>query len=548
MDQIWLCELEALRIYCDKVLKASEETEKAAAIAFAEERESPNILSIAGETARIEINGTLSNRPSIIGRLFGFGATSYRDIQAAIETIAGDERVKTVRLLIDSPGGGLTGLDEVWIALRELGKTKMIVAENRGLMASAAYWIASAAHKIVATSPAAETGSIGIYALFIDWTEADKKMGIKEIRIVSKNAPEKNPDLATPAGLKSFQTRLDAIERVFIDRIAAGRGISVDTVARDFGRGGVLIAEDPDSSQPSALSVGMIDAVIAGSGKGKKDDKRTEEDGEIVAGSPPFKNLAIVDKPWDADAAIKRVRTKTGSTEKPTAGYKSAFFWYDPKKVDDFGGYKLPFVDVDGGALKAVRRGVFAAKGAMAGARGGVKIPTEDRAAVNSHIDKYVKKIEKEDEKKKSTAVAPKPKGEKMAKLADLVAEDTELAAEIETLKATEKKVGSDEYAARVAAATPILTGEYPKFLKEKAVALLKGETTAAELAGAVSAYDAMEEKRKADLAAAESKGQGDIQPAPPPPGPTVDGEIKNEEDFNAQVARFRASQGQEAR
>jgi len=545
MDQIWLCELEHLQMYCDRVLHATEETEKAAAIAFAEEREPPNILSIADETATIEINGTLSNRPSIIGRLLGFGATSYRDIQTAIETIVGHERVKTVRLLIDSPGGGLIGLDEVWIALRELGKTKRIIAENRGLMASAAYWIASAAHTIIATSPAVETGSIGVYALFIDWTEADKKMGIKEIRIVSKNAPEKNPDLATAAGLKSFQARLDAIERVFIDRIAAGRGVSVNTVAQTFGRGGVLIAEDPDPSKSSALSVGMIDAVIAGPGKGKKDDRRAEEESEIVAGSPPFKNLPIVDKPWDATAAIKRVRTKTGSTEKPSMSYKNAFFWYDPKNADAFGGYKLPFVDVDGGALKAVRRGVFAAKGAMAGARGGVKIPPADRAAVNSHIDKYVKKIEKEDEKKKSTAAAYGKEVLKMAKLGDLLAEHPDLVAEIEAIKAEVKKVGAEEYEARVKAATPILTGEYPTFLKEKAVALLKGETTAAELAGAVSAYDAIEEKRKADIAAAESEGQGPTPAANPIQG-SGDGEIKTEEDFNIQVARFRTNQGQE--
>jgi len=440
MDQIWLCELEALRVYCDKVLKASEETERSAALAFADAADPGEILSVADDTASIDIRGTLSNRPSIVGRLFGFGSTSYPDIQKAIATVAADERVKTVRLLIDSPGGGVTGLDEVWIALRELGKTKRVIAENRGLMASAAYWIASAAHEIVATSPAAETGSIGVYALFVDWTKYDQKAGIKEIRIVSKNAPEKNPDLATTEGLKSFQARLDAIERVFIDRVATGRARAAADVAANFGRGGLLIAADPDASKPSALSVGMIDSVI----------------GVTAPAGRPGKAAATV-----ADAPIPPVSENNG---------------------------------IDNGA------------------------ENDENLDCEVHTDK--------------------PEVKKMAKLADLVAEDAQLEAEIDKIKAEAAKVGTDEHAARVAAATPILSGDYPAFIKEKAVSLLKGDTTAAELSSAVSTHDAMVEAAKAEAAKKETEDQGDTPPAPPGQA-SIDGEIKTEEDFNAQVARF---------
>ena len=38
--------------------------------------------------------------------------------------------------------------------------------------------------------------------------------------------------------------------------------MSTDTIKNDFGKGGVLIASDPDDNKSDALSVGMIDAVI----------------------------------------------------------------------------------------------------------------------------------------------------------------------------------------------------------------------------------------------------------------------------------------------
>jgi ClpP class serine protease len=546
MDQIWLCELEALRVYCDKVLKASDETVKAAAFAFADETEAPSILSVDGETATIEITGTLRNRPSILSRFFGLGSTTYGEIMEAIGAVSENEAVKTVRLAVDSPGGGVTGLDEIWIALRDLGKKKRIVAENRGMMASAAYWIASAAHEIVATSPVAETGSIGVYLLWIDYTEADKKAGIKEIDIVSKNAPEKAPDAATPGGLKTIQERLNAIERVFIDRVAVGRDVTREKVEQDFGRGGLLIAKDPDSEKPSALSVGMIDSVVSGPG-GSSAGASAED--EIAAGATSFKDLPVIDKPWDATAAIKRVRTKTGSTEKPSASYKNAFFWYDAADSENFGAYKLPFVDVDGGQLKAVRRGVFAAKGAMAGARGGVKIPASDRAAVNSHIDKYEKKIEKQDQEKKTAAAVNKNEGENMT-FAELKAQHPELAAEIERMIAEAREAGAAEAKAEIEArnkaTAPILAGEYPDKVKEIARGVLSGDNTEAELRAAVDTYDAVKESLKGEQAEGESAGQGDTPPVPPASG-EGDGEIRSEEDHNAAVARFRQSQGLEA-
>ena len=110
----------------------------------------------------------------------------------------------------------------------------------------------------------------------------------------------------------------------------------------------------------------------------------------------PFQDLPLAsrDRAWDSGQAIARVRAFTGSEEMPSSSYKDAFMWYDAENGDEFGAYKLPFVDVEQGRLVAVPRGIFAAMASMRGARGGVDIPERDRAGVMSHINRYYSKMD----------------------------------------------------------------------------------------------------------------------------------------------------------
>jgi len=73
--------------------------------------------------------------------------------------------------------------------------------------------------------------------------------------------------------------------------------------------------------------------------------------------------------------------------------YKKAHLWYDEKRADTKGGYKLPIAKLYNGKLSVFFRGVVAAMAAINGARGGVDIPDSDRRSVYTALKKYYKQF-----------------------------------------------------------------------------------------------------------------------------------------------------------
>lgn len=181
------------------------------------------------------------------------GATTYGSIRSRIEAAASDPAVNAVLLDIDSPGGTVAGVESTAGAIREISQSKPTVAHVRNMGASGGYWLATAAPRIEA-EPTAFVGSIGVVGFYEDDRRQAEAAGIDRHTIVSSHAPHKVPDLGTEAGRMTVRRHMDEIEALFLDRVAAGRGVSVPTVLDDFGQGDVLIASE-------ALSVGMLDAV-----------------------------------------------------------------------------------------------------------------------------------------------------------------------------------------------------------------------------------------------------------------------------------------------
>lgn len=244
-EKRWLCSLEYLMALASYVT---------AGVYKLKEKASPMSpqLEIKGEYAHLYIYGPLVSDPDPFIVSYSNYVTTYQSIQEDIDTIKANKNIKKVFLHINSPGGTVEGVDDTWKAIKSLRKTSEVIAVNEGEIASAAYWLASAANKIIALSETNEQGSIGVMAGYIDWTKADEKAGIEEKIFVSKNAKYKHP--AQSGFDEKLQSTVDNLEDIFISRISEGRDLTLDKIYANFGKGSMLLSKE-------ALQAKMIDSI-----------------------------------------------------------------------------------------------------------------------------------------------------------------------------------------------------------------------------------------------------------------------------------------------
>ncbi len=214
-----------------------------------------DLFEIKDGIAHIPIVGELSEKPAMSASLFGNDQTTFGSIIDNINKAENDPFVEKVIFEIDSPGGTVHGTDQTAMAIRAMAKPKETHIHN--MAASASFWLAAQTDKIIALTPTAEIGSIGISAEIIDTSEADKKNGIVTHKIISTGAEKKSIDITTQNGRSELKERLDEVHDIFVQRVAEGRGVSEKMVRDDFGKGGLVIAS-------KALEVGMIDGIMDG--------------------------------------------------------------------------------------------------------------------------------------------------------------------------------------------------------------------------------------------------------------------------------------------
>jgi capsid assembly protease len=205
-------------------------------------------LEVAGSTATITVRGVLLPTRSWLLDAFGVAQTGYDEILDAVSQARADRSVTTVRFDITSPGGAVDGLFETLDAVRALRAEKRRTSVISGLAASAAYALAAAAGPITARTEADAFGSIGIVGTYA--------LNDRLVDITSTDAPDKRPDPKTEEGRATIRAYLDQLHGLFAEAIAAGRGVSVETVNANYGRGGVMTAR-------AALKAAMIDSIAS---------------------------------------------------------------------------------------------------------------------------------------------------------------------------------------------------------------------------------------------------------------------------------------------
>ena len=211
-------------------------------------------VQILGNVAVMHIAGVITKRYDFWTWYFdGTSADMIRD--AAIE-LSSMEEIDTVVLNVDSPGGSVLGVADAAEAVYQLGKKKKTISVANSMMASAAYYIGSAAKKVYAT-PDAMVGSIGVYNAFLNFAGLLEKEGIS-YEVFRAGEYKHKPNSYEPVddkGRKSMQASVDAYYTQFVQAISKHRKIDMNEALK-MADGSVQIGTD-------AAETNMIDGVAS---------------------------------------------------------------------------------------------------------------------------------------------------------------------------------------------------------------------------------------------------------------------------------------------
>lgn len=207
----------------------------------------------ASGVAVLPLFGSIFPRANMMTSLSG--ATSTDAFGMRFDELMNDPQVSAIVLDVDSPGGQVGGVEELSQKIYNARGKKPVVAVVNHMMASAAYWIGTAADEVVMT-PSARAGSIGVFAVHQDISKALENDGVKVTLIsAGKYKTEANQfEPLSDEARASVQASVDETYETFIDAVARNRGVSSSIVRSDFGEGRMVRARE-------AVKIGMADRI-----------------------------------------------------------------------------------------------------------------------------------------------------------------------------------------------------------------------------------------------------------------------------------------------
>lgn len=210
---------------------------------------------LVDDVAVVPIHGVLAKHSSMVNGMSQPVGMAYSQIARAVAMADRDTRAKSILLDIHSPGGMVHGIQDATSEIERVAQNKTVVAYAHDLAASGAYWLASAASRIV-LSPTADVGSIGVYCVVDDTSQQMKDR--KVVRHVVRAGRYKGVGMqGTPVGsedLAMMQAEVDALATEFVATVAKNRGMSTSK-AKEMADGRVWIGAE-------AVKMGLADEVV----------------------------------------------------------------------------------------------------------------------------------------------------------------------------------------------------------------------------------------------------------------------------------------------
>jgi protease-4 len=183
--------------------------------------------------------------------------------RAQFDHIAEDESVKAIVLRVDSPGGTVSGSDEIHYRLAELAKERdlPVVVSMGGIAASGGYYVAMAnggRDDVIFAEPATLTGSIGVIIPHFDLSRLMKKLDVDDDSIASgplkqmlSPTKDRTPELAAKER-KILQGLVDDMFVRFKEIVKQGRPKLADDQIEKVATGQIFTAKQ-------AMEAGLVD-------------------------------------------------------------------------------------------------------------------------------------------------------------------------------------------------------------------------------------------------------------------------------------------------
>ncbi len=158
-----------------------------------------------------------------------------------LHELAKDDRVRAVIIHINSPGGTITGSEDLYLSLRALAKVKPVVAVMGEIAASGGYIAALGADRIFAHKTTI-TGSVGVIFQWFEFSELAKKIGVQPHALRSGEL-KALPDAFIKPSEKVLRNQRALIKEGFdwfIDLVAQRRNLDKKALLKLVGDGRVF--------------------------------------------------------------------------------------------------------------------------------------------------------------------------------------------------------------------------------------------------------------------------------------------------------------------
>lgn len=269
-----------------------------------------------GGVAVYEVEGVMAPKANIFMQVSGGISTAMMTQQFA--GMRADPRVKAVVFAPASPGGNVIGVPEAARELQALAAEKPVVTVATGALASAMYWVGSAANAIFVHGETDPAGSLGVYSR-IGWDPANPN-AIEMVRGKYKRASI-NGNAPDPEVIAHYEGQMDYLYALLVDTVAEHRGVSSEQVLEHMAEGRVFYGQQAiDAGLVDGVSTveAMVEQLATDPGRYAKRRKAT-----FALGAPDIQSASAGDAPQDDPPATEKGSVMPEASDKTVVSRES---------------------------------------------------------------------------------------------------------------------------------------------------------------------------------------------------------------------------------